>query len=96
MVRTDREDERVAGLEDAGEPAVAFEAQLQVPAALLRGQHSAHQQWRRRAEVLHQLAGHACAGSTRVSGRISGACCVIAWGRQHVVLQHNRSSAVSQ
>ena len=57
---TDGEDERVAGLQDAREPAVALQAQLLVAGALLRRQHAAHQQGRRRTEVPHQLAGHAC------------------------------------
>ena len=62
------EGEGVAVLEQLPEPAVALQAQLQEAPPLLRARQPAHQQRLRRVPVLQQLAGDACARTSRASG----------------------------
>lgn len=63
----DGEDERVARLEEAAEPAVALEAELHEAAPLLARRQAAHQQRLRGVPVRDQLAGNACERALRVS-----------------------------
>lgn len=62
----DGEDERVTRLQQAAEPAVALQAQLQEAAALFRGRQAPDQQRLCRVPVLDQLAWDACAMSVTV------------------------------